>query len=168
MELTQLLPLKKWSAIESDLYEKYHIQGSVFNTDGSRITDTKNWSNQLCPAIKSTDKGQSFICAVAHMNMANLSMNTKAPVIQECDAGLLKLVVPIFFDDQYLGVISGCGLLSIGCEVDHFAINKIAEIDEQTIQTLSSDVPTITYEKVNSICKDIKKKLKNIYTDYKK
>ena len=118
--------MESWENIENGLFELFNLQGSVFNTDGIRITKTKNWSNRLCPVIKSLDKGQSFICAVAHMNMANQAKQTKKYVIEECDAGLLKLLVPIFFKDEYLGVIGGCGLLAEDGEIDTFAMEHLA------------------------------------------
>jgi ligand-binding sensor protein len=152
MELLQILPEEQWSEIENSLFEKFNLQGSVFNTEGIRITKTKNWSNRLCPVIKSIDKGQSFICAVAHMNMANQAMQSRQPVIEECDAGLLKLVVPIFFNNDCLGVIGGCGLLAENGEVDVFAINKIVDMDEEKIKTLALDIPTMTHQKACSAC----------------
>ena len=167
MELTQILSKEKWGAIENDLYDIYNLQGSVFNVDGIRITDTKNWSNPLCPTIKSTDKGQSYICAVAHMNMAKQAMNTKKAIIEECDAGMLKLVVPIFYNKEYLGVLGGCGLLSEVGEIDHFAINKIADIPEDEIETLSSNIPILTQKKAQSACDYIEKKLDAVLNEYK-
>jgi len=167
MQLTQIQSLEKWMALESDLLKIYHLQGSVFNTEGIRITDSKHWSNRLCPVIKATDKGQSFICAVAHMNLANQAKITKKPVIEECDAGLLKLVVPIFLDDEYLGVVGGCGLLPEDGEVDVFAIGKITGIDDQKIQDLSTDMPTITDEQARSACNHIEEALDKILIRYK-
>ena len=167
MELTQLLPLEKWGEIESELFNKYGLQGSVFNADGIRITNSKNFSNQLCPAIKSIDKGQSFICAVAHMNLSNQARQTKIAVMEECDAGLLKLVIPIFSNDEYLGVIGGCGLLPEDGEVDVFAVNKITEMDEKKIETLSSGIPTISRETLKSACNYIEKALNSALQDFK-
>ncbi len=152
MELLQILPIEYWSEIEKNLFEKFNLQGSVFNTEGIRITKTKNWSNRLCPVIKSIDKGQSFICAVAHMNMANQAMKSGKPVIEECDAGLLKLVVPIFLKNEYLGVIGGCGLLAEDGEIDIFSINKLVGIDEEKIENLGRNIPTISNKKACSAC----------------
>ena len=114
MGLTDLAPLEAWAQIEKESFKKFNLQSSVFNTDGIRITDIKNWANKICPEIKSTDKGQSFICATAHMNLANQARQTKKPVIEECDAGLVKIVIPIFIDDEFLGAAGGCGLLLEG------------------------------------------------------
>ena len=152
MELTEIAPLEVWARIENESFEKFGMQSSVFNVDGVRITDTKNWSNQLCPAIKATDKGQSFICATAHMNMANQARQTRKPVIDECDAGLAKIVVPIFVGDEFVGAAGGCGLLLDDGEVDSFAVNKIVEIEEDRVAALSAGIPAITSETAEAIC----------------
>ncbi len=163
MKLTQILPIMYWNQIENSLFDKFNLQGSVFDTKGIRISKIKNWSNPLCPVIKSLEKGQSFICATAHMNLANQAMQSKAPVIEECDAGLLKLVVPIFQNDEYLGVVGGCGLSAEGSEVDVFSINKLAGIDEKTIERLASDIPTITHDQACSACYYIEDQLEMIF-----
>ncbi len=165
MEITKIAPIEIWEAIENDLFEHYCLQGSVFNTDGIRITKTVNWSNRLCPVIKSLDKGQSFICAVAHMNMANQAKRSKKQVVEECDAGLVKLLVPIFFRDEFMGVIGGCGLLARDGEIDAFAINKLTDINEDKIERLSSDIPMITKEHAYSACKYIKERLDKIINE---
>jgi len=162
MQLIDLLPIEKWIDLESDLVNTYSLQSSVFNKDGIRITSSKNWSNSLCPVIKSIDKGQSFICAVAHMNLSNQTRQSKKPVIEECDAGLLKLVVPIFYNDEFLGVIGGCGLLSDTGEVDVFAINKITGLEDEKIELLSSGIQTMTLQTAESACDYIESQLVTI------
>ena len=162
MQLTDILPIEKWNDLESDVVNTYHLQSSVFNTGGIRITSNNNWTNSLCPVVKSIDKGQSFICAVAHMNLSNQARKTRKPVIEECDAGLLKLVVPIFYNDEYLGVVGGCGLLSDEGEVDVFAINKITGMDDQRIEALCVGIQTMTHEKAKSACNYIETRLKTI------
>ncbi len=150
MELTDIAPLKAWMDLENQAWEKFNLQSSVFNTRGVRITDTKNWSNKICPEIKATDKGQSFICATAHMNMAGQAEKTKAPVMEECDAGLLKIVVPIFAGNQFLGVAGGCGLLTQDGEVDAFAVNKITDIDENRVVALSEGIQMVSRDQAQA------------------
>ena len=143
MELTDLLPLEKWAQLENDIHARSGLESNVFNTEGIRITDNKVWVNRLCPAIKATPKGQAFICAVAHMNLANQAKDEKKPVIEECDAGLMKIVVPIFVDGEYIGAIGACGLLPAGGEVDSFLVNKMTDIDEDEIESLCDDLAVI-------------------------
>ena len=151
MELTDIAPLDEWARIENEAFEEFGMQSSVFNVDGVRITATQNWSNRICPAIKAIDKGQTFICATAHMNMANEAKQSRKPVIEECDAGLLKIVVPIFAGDTFVGVAGGCGILIEDGEVDSFAVNKIVGMEEGTVVELSEGVPVITPQTAEAI-----------------
>ena len=141
MKLIDILPLDKWVALEQEIHDKFGVDTNVFNTDGVRISEFKEWINRLCPEIKATDKGQSFICAVAHMNLAAMAKNTNKSVIEECDAGLFKMVVPIFVKDEFLGAVGACGMLLDDGEADSFLINKITEIDEERIESLAEDLP---------------------------
>ncbi len=167
MKLSDIAPLESWAQIEKESFEKFNLQSSVFNPDGIRITDTSKWANRICPEIKSTDKGQSFICATAHMNMANQARRTRELVIEECDAGLVKIVVPIFIDDEYLGAAGGCGLLLDDGEVDSFAVNKITEISEARIKKLSDGVPVITAQTANSAGEFFMEKINAIVGKFK-
>ncbi|MBW1984136.1 MAG: hypothetical protein JRI53_05410 [Deltaproteobacteria bacterium] len=73
MELTDLAPLEKWISFEEEVAKRSGMDVNAFNREGIRISEFKHWANKLCPAIKATDKGQAFICAVAHMNLAALA-----------------------------------------------------------------------------------------------
>ncbi|MBR9987737.1 MAG: PocR ligand-binding domain-containing protein [Desulfosarcina sp.] len=165
MELTDLLPLEKWTQIENEIYEPSGLESNVFNTDGIRITDHKVWVNRLCPAIKATDKGQSFICAVAHMNLANQAKGEKRPVIEECDAGLMKIVVPIFVDGNYIGAVGACGLLPAGGEVDAFLVNKMTDIDEADIEALCEDLAVIEKNSAEEVAQFIWEKIEAVVSE---
>ena len=165
MELTDLLPLEKWTQIENEIHEQSGLESNVFNTDGIRITDNKVWVNRLCPAIKATDKGQSFICAVAHMNLANQAKDEKRPVIEECDAGLMKIVVPIFVDGNYIGAVGACGLLPAGGEVDSFLVNKMTDLDEANIEALCEDLAVIEKNSAEEVAQFIWEKIEAVVSE---
>lgn len=162
MKLTDLLPLEKWVELEKEVTRRSGLDVSVFNTNGIRITDFRQWANNLCPAIKATDKGQSFICAVAHMNLAEQARQTRKSVIEECDAGLLKLVVPIFAGDEFLGAFGGCGYLLDDGEVDTFMINKTTDIEEEEIERLSQDIKSISTDEAESLVRYISDEIEKI------
>jgi ligand-binding sensor protein len=155
MKLTDLAPLEKWMALEKDIHKKSGLDVNVFDTKGYRISQFKNWANRLCPEIKATDKGQSFICAPAHMNIATLAMRSKQPVIEECDAGMLKLVVPIMLNDEYVGAVGACGFLLDDGEVDSFLVNKMTDISEDRVERLAEGIDSITTEKAEILAQYI-------------
>jgi ligand-binding sensor protein len=162
MKLTDLAPMQKWIELEKDIHKKSGLDVNVFDTKGYRISEFKNWANRLCPEIKATDKGQSFICAPAHMNIAALALRSKKPVIEECDAGMLKLVVPIIINDEFIGAIGACGFLLDDGEVDSFLVNKMTDISEDKVERLAQNVKSITTEKVEILAQYITEQLAKI------
>jgi ligand-binding sensor protein len=144
MNLTDLAPMERWVELEKEINAKTGLDANVFNPKGYRISEIKNWANRLCPEIKATDKGQSFICAPAHMNIAAMAMKQRQTVIEECDAGMLKLVVPIYYKEEFVGAVGACGVLLDDGEVDSFLVNKMTDIEEEKVERLSDGIPAIT------------------------
>ena len=150
MKLTDIAPLDKWLELEQKINERSGLNASVFNVDGVRITNYKKWANKLCPVIKADEKGQDYICAVAHQNIAAEAERSHKPVIAECDAGLMKMVVPIFVNDEFLGVAGGCGYIMGNGEVDTFMVNKTIGIADEKLKNLLDDIPVMTPEQAQA------------------
>jgi ligand-binding sensor protein len=150
MKLTDIAPLEKWLELEQKINERTGLNASVFNIEGVRITNYKKWANKLCPVIKANKKGQDYICAVAHQNIAAQAERSRQPVIAECDAGLMKMVVPIFVNDEFLGVAGGCGYILGNGEVDTFMVNKTIGIDDEKLEHLLEDIPVMTLDQAQT------------------
>jgi len=162
MKLTDIAPLERWMELENDINARSGMDANVFDTKGYRISPQKHWANELCPAIKDTDKGQSFICAPAHMNLAAQAARAGETVIEECDAGMIKLVVPIVADGEFIGAVGACGMRFEDSEVDAFLVNKMTDIDEDRVEFLAAGVPTITREAAEELGRYIRKRVEAI------
>jgi ligand-binding sensor protein len=167
MKLTDIAPLERWMELENDINIRSGMDANVFDIKGYRISPQKHWANTLCPTIKDTDKGQSFICAPAHMNIAAQAMRSREPVIEECDAGMIKLVVPIFMEDEFVGAVGACGLKFEDSEIDAFLVNKMTEIDEEKVESLAATVPSIAREKAEELASYIQERLRVILAEFK-
>ncbi len=168
MELTDLLSIDAWMDFEKKIHTETGLDCNIFNPDGYRITEFKEWVNRLCPVIKDNDKGQSYICAIAHMNLATQAKQQKNTVIEECDAGLVKLVVPVFYDDYFLGAFGACGLVMDDGIADTFMINKTIGLDEEEIEKLSDDIQSISSADLKTIGGNIEKKINRIILQAKR
>ena len=166
MKLTDIAPLDRWLELEQKINERSGLNASVFNVDGVRITNFKRWANKLCPVIKADEKGQNYICAVAHQNIAAEAERSRQPVIAECDAGLMKMVVPIFVNGAFLGVAGGCGYVLGDGEVDTFMVNKTIGLAEEKLKNLSDDVPVMTPEQAQSHTEFIQNEVDQILMAY--
>ena len=162
MQLTDICPIEKWVELEKEIHDRFGLDSNVFNVDGIRISEFKAWANKLCQAIKATDKGQSFICAVAHMNLAIMAKNSGQAVVEECDAGLTKIVIPICIQDTFLGAVGACGLLMDDGEVDAFLVNKMTDIDEEKVESLSEGIGSVSSEGIQELIDFIEERIKSI------
>ena len=159
MELTDILSKEEWSAFEKELYDRFHINCTVYNTSGIGVTGTPNWCNPLCPKIKANKDALAAICAPGNQNFMALAKNTGKPVIDECDAGLIKIAVPIFVDGAFLGTAGGCGLLPEGGEVETYIIEKTTGMSEAEIAELGREVGTMTQEQAEEMASFIEARL---------
>jgi ligand-binding sensor protein len=166
MELLDLCPLEMWKSLEDDIRSRSGLNAAAFTIAGMRLIPPAVWPNRLCPAIKANPKGQSFICATAHMNIANMAQATGKPAIEECDAGMLKLAVPIFVGEEFVGTVSGCGLLLDDGEVDTFLLGKITGMQEANLTELAAGIPAMSMENARAICRYIQAQVAQMVTAY--
>jgi ligand-binding sensor protein len=159
MTLQDLLPVEKWIDLEKHINKAYGLNAAVFDKDGQRITNYVNWANTLCPVVKNNERGRSYICALAHKNITSEIDKTGKPSVVECDAGLVKFAVPIYWDDELLGVAGGCGRIINGNSVESFLIKMITGIDEREIKKLSTGINSMESVEVERAVDSITKEL---------
>ena len=150
MKLDDIMPLEKWVEVEQEINRRSGLNAAVYNVDGVRITDFKKWANQLCPALRATEKGQEYICAVAHQNIAVRTIKTGKTVVDECDAGLMKFAVPIFVAKEFLGVAGGCGLLRDQQQVDTYLVHRTTGMAQDVVEKLSQSIETIPNDRLEA------------------
>ena len=167
MKLDDIMPLEKWVEVEQEINRRSGLNAAVYNVDGVRITDFKKWANQLCPALRATEKGQEYICAVAHQNIAARAIKTGKTVIDECDAGLMKFAVPIFVENEFLGVAGGCGLLRNQEQVDIYLVHRTTGLAEEVVEDLSQNIATIPNDRLESAIRYLEKKVAEIIGEFR-
>jgi ligand-binding sensor protein len=166
IKMTDISPREDWVHLEKDVNEKFGLNAAVFENDGTRVTTYVNWGNPVCPLIKGNPKGQRYICAVAHQNLAGQAAQTKKPVIGECDAGLVKIAVPVFVGDDLVGIAGGCGSIMSGAEVESFFVNQTTDIDEDEIKKRSQDIKAMTKTEAEAVVAFIQKRVDAMVKDF--
>ena len=167
MKLVDIMPVEKWVEIEKEINKRSGFNAAVYDAQGMRITDFKKWANRLCPSIRDTEKGLQSICSVAHQNVAAQVLKTRETVIDECDAGLMKFAVPIFVDEEFMGVAGGCGKLRGKGQVDTYLVHRTADLDEKFVSELSGDIETIGEDRLESIISYVERKVDEIVEEFR-
>lgn len=155
MQMTDILSKEAWQALEQDIHERYGLNARVYDDKGFTFTGHTTWCNRLCPAIKARPAGVSAICSVAHQAMAAEARDAGQPVVAECDAGLLKICVPVMVEGKLIGVVGGCGRLLGAGEVDSFMIEKSAGISEDEVLELSGGLTAMSEEEAEAVAQEL-------------
>lgn len=151
MLMTDLMPKHYWKELEQTLHDDWGVNACAYNADGMTFTGYKNFVNPLCAEIKSHPEGIQAICSVAHQHMAQQARNTGSTVIEQCDAGMLKICTPIFVDGEFIGIVGGCGRVPDDKDVESFTIHKATNVPLDTIEKLAEEVPVISIEKAQEM-----------------
>jgi ligand-binding sensor protein len=159
MELTDILSKEEWAAFEKELFDRFHINCTVYNTSGIGVTGKPNWCNRLCPEIKANKDSLAAICAPGNQNFMAQAKQTHKAVIGECDAGLIKIAVPIFGDGDFLGTAGGCGLMPEGGELETFMVEKTTGMSEAEILALCKGMDSMTEEQAEEMATYIEKRI---------
>jgi len=159
VELTDLMPLSGWRQLEEDLHSCSGMNASAFDPQGKRLTDYANWGNALCPRIKSNPNGLQAICACANQVLMRQAAQEEQPILEECDAGLAKLLVPVIRSGQFLGVAGCCGSRLQGSAIDTHYIARTTGMPETEVIRLADAVPTISRQRAEEVLDWIVKRL---------
>ena len=166
MELVDIMALEKWVEVEKEINRRSGLNAAVYDTRGMRITDFKKWANKLCPSLRATEKGLQSICSVAHQNVAARVLKTRETVIDECDAGLVKFAVPIFVEDEFVGVAGGCGKLRGQAKVDAYLVHRTTDLDENLVHDLSGDIETISEDRLESVVSYVENRVDEVIESF--
>lgn len=162
MELTDILPVEEWARFEKELSDRFHLNCTVYKSDGISVTGKQNFCNKLCPEIKANKDALAAICAPGNQNFMAQAKQTGEAVIDECDAGLLKIAVPIFAGGEFLGTAGGCGLLLEDGEVEGFMVEKTTGFSEDEVERLCQDLGSMTEEQAREVAAVIEERISEI------
>ncbi|MBR9986029.1 MAG: PocR ligand-binding domain-containing protein [Desulfosarcina sp.] len=166
MELTDILSREKWEQFEEEVFNRFHINCTVYDDSGQGVTGKPHWCNRLCPQIKANKESLAAICATGNQHFMAQAKQSHKAVIDECDAGLIKITVPIFVDGEFLGTAGGCGLLPAGGEVQTFLLEKTTGLSETEILGLCEGLGTMTQKEAETMAAYIEKRTTQMVNDY--
>jgi ligand-binding sensor protein len=165
MLLTDIMSKEDWAKFERELNGRFNLDCTVYNPEGLSFTGGHLFCNSLCPQIKKRPEALATICASGNQNFTAQAKASGKPVIDECDAGMVKITVPIFVGEKFLGTVGACGALPPQGEVETFLIEKTTGLDEDKILELAGDIGTMTQEEAASTTDFIVKRVEQFLKD---
>jgi ligand-binding sensor protein len=150
---------KEWQKILDDVREESGMPAALVDKK-SVVLQVSGERNPLCSEIRANNESLAFICGQTQQFMTKQARSTRKPVIDACEAGMLKFLVPLFIDTDFMGSITVCGSCIPGEEIETFAIEKSTKMNENEIMPLAKMVPEVDEEKVRGVVQRLFQKIK--------
>ncbi len=158
MKLTDIISKEEWIEFALEIQKEYGLQTSVLDAEHTGF-HAPPFTNDVCTTIRKNKKTAGRVCSLAQQDIANEAKVLKQPVVEECDAGLVKIVVPVFHEDGYIGSITLCGAIEEGSEAEIFHISRLLETDEKEVEEMYRTVRVFTADELDGIAEEINKRL---------
>ncbi len=109
----------------------------------------------LCEEIRKNEKALTFICSQTNTAMLAVVTKTLQPETDICEAGLIRLVVPVVRDGLLVGQVTACGAASNDEELNSFLVSKEAGISEERVVKLAEGTPFGSEEELAQLCSSL-------------
>ncbi|MDM8537570.1 PocR ligand-binding domain-containing protein [Desulfobacterales bacterium HSG17] len=119
------------------------------------ILQSSGERNELCREIRNRNEAKPIICGQSQKFMAEMARTQKSVVVEVCEAGMAKLVVPVFRGQNYLGSITACGAVLPETEIETYLVEKTTGIGEDAIAEMADQVLTVQKEQLQQIGEEV-------------
>ena len=140
MEMYDIKPKEEWQRVLDTAYRELGMPSAITDKENA-VLQVSGQRNPLCAKIRSIKEASAYICSQAQQFMAEAAKEKTRPIIDFCDAGMLKLVTPVFCQSDFVGTLTACGAYIVGEELEAFLIEKSTKMNEQDIEELIRQVP---------------------------
>jgi ligand-binding sensor protein len=147
MDVYDMRSKEEWQKTLDHVFRELDMPAALLDNKNI-ILQTSGERNALCLAIRSNNEALPLICGQTQQTMAKQAETTKAPVIDACNAGLSKFVIPLFVADEWVGSFTACGSSIPYEDIEDFIIGQSTKMSEKDIGRLKQQVSPIQQAKV--------------------
>ena len=138
---------KEWQDMLDFVHKELGMLSAITDKE-NEVLQVSGERNPLCARIRSSKEALAFICSQAQQSMAQETKKKRSPVIDTCDAGMAKFVVPVFLKGDFVGTLTACGARIPKTEIETFVIEKSIKTNGLDIDKLTQQVPQCDEETI--------------------
>jgi ligand-binding sensor protein len=151
MDVLDLKSKEDWQAVLHEIADKTKMTVTLTDDKGNHILHTQGTRCPLCSKIREKKEALTFICSQCNTAMLEEAKQILEPVVDFCDAGLTRMVVPIVRDGVLIGQLTACGGAAKDEEIDLFLVAQQVGITEEEVQSLADTTPAVSTEEVKKV-----------------
>jgi ligand-binding sensor protein len=149
-----ILTKNEWEEILDGFARKTGMTTCLGDEKGNPI-QCKADRYPLCVAIRGNQESLTFICSQAATTMSAVIRKTIKPELDYCQAGLMRVAVPIVRNGETVGQIFACGVASEEEEIDASSLSKQLGISEDEVREAAKATPVGSEEEIESAAAEL-------------
>jgi ligand-binding sensor protein len=138
----EIMSAEQWDELLEELASDSLMATALMDTEGS-ILRSHGRRSALCKLIRDSDEARMSVCSQTSQAMLELVRVSLTPVIEECEAGMLRLVIPVVRDGILVFQVAACGRLAHDGEIETFLVSKLLDMEEADVTDLSRSVTLV-------------------------
>ena len=158
MSVYDLNSRETWQELLDETQSALGMPTALLDPDNV-ILQSSGERNELCREIRGGKESKPAICGQSQQFMAEMARNQKSSVVELCEAGMAKLVVPVFLDQNYLGSVTACGSMLPQTEVETYLVEKTTGIGGDAVAEMAGKVPSVKKEQLEKVGEDLLRRL---------
>jgi ligand-binding sensor protein len=148
MEALNLLSRAKWEETLHKFARQVRMAACLTDERGAIILCQQE-RRPLCLAIQANKDAKSAICSQVSSSMTQTMRSTLKPEVGICDAGLLRIAVPVIRLGFLVGQVTACGLTCDEEDVSTFLLGRMLDLPEERVQQLAGSTPLGIMDELN-------------------
>jgi ligand-binding sensor protein len=142
---------EKWEEILNRFARDANMTACLTDDTGKQLICAAD-RYPLCAAVRETPDALMSICSQTNTAMLAVIKKTLQPEVDVCEAGLIRVVVPVVRDGVLVGQVTACGLASNDEELSSFLVAKEVAITEDKVLELAKATPFGSEEELGKLC----------------
>lgn len=140
----------EWTEILNRFSAQVNMTACLTDESGSQLFCSGE-RYPLCSSVREHKDALTFICAQTNTAMLAVVKKRLQPEVDLCEAGLVRLVVPIVRNNELIGQVTACGLAAEDDELDTLLVSKQLGMPEAEVADLAKSTPVGSEEELKQM-----------------
>jgi len=130
MKLLDIFGVDEWDKLLGSFKTVIGIAPITIDAGGNPVS-SPCFTCEACRMIKSTPEGARR-CKEGHVKMVAEARQSRKALVKFCHARFLKVTIPIFNGEEFLGITGGCNVLPENATIDdefYFTLGREIGVD---------------------------------------
>lgn len=142
-----LVPQERWAELLGELSQELGMVATLVDSQGKILVHVGDYTD-VCIRVRNRPESLTFICGQTSQALMKQAEKTGQPVVELCQIGLCKMIIPLFREKALLGAVAACSRALAGEDLDPFMVAQELGISEKEAEELLSSAPQIHEEKL--------------------